>query len=206
MGLTLMPEITLEIRLLLAASFGKKDVAELLISGAEIKDRDKNGKTASAFAIKGNESKECIKLLIDAKLELSDLFEFLMNTKIDFFNRIPSGVVMTKTQIMQLGELEIKEEEINSKGIISFDKNSIKRGEVLSLYANKEIVDEIIRYSVTPFRIKLLLKTLNEHNSKQCFFKNKTNEIEHKSTKLQENESFFTKYLNFFVDFTNLLG
>ncbi len=187
---------------------GRKEALELLINyGAEIMARNNYGKTALMHAIEVNRSKECTKLLIEAKSDLLEFFDILENnTKIDFLNCIPSGVVMTETQITDLHALGIREEDLSSNGVVSFELNIIRASKVLYLYANKDIVAEIISYTINDCRIKLLYSILYDKATKRDLFLVGKKQKPKISIKKQDKGGFFTKYLNFFSDCTNLLG
>ncbi len=61
--------------LMLASIKGNTEVVEVLINGvANVNNRNNYGETALMFAIIKNKSKECIKLLIEAKSDLLDIF------------------------------------------------------------------------------------------------------------------------------------
>ncbi len=161
-----------ETALMCAACNGKKEALELLINyGAEIMARSNYGRTALMWAIETNISKECTKLLIEAKSDLLEFFDLIENNpKIDFLNCIPSGVVMTETQIKDLHALGIREEDLSSNGVVSFELNIIRASKVLCLYANKDIVAEIISYTINDCRIKLLYSILYEKVTKMGLF------------------------------------
>ncbi len=157
-----------------ATNNGHKEVVELLIESIyNAKSRKREINTSLIIAIKtiikktrikkeGYPEKikriqECIKSLIEAKFDPFDTF-YLFNNEIykkEFLKCLPTGLVITKVQIMQLGILGVGEEEIKSKEIVLFARryNHLVRivyfwGDRLQCIINHDLVNIIIGFAI----------------------------------------------------------
>ncbi len=154
-----------ETALMFASESYKKKIIEALIDNkADIEARSHNRETALVIAINRmsqessleiiNTGMECIKLLIESKSNLFDLFLSEISAT-EFLRCIPIGVVMTEQQITNLGILGVGEEEIKKKEIQLFTQrcNYFSRiiyfwGDNLLRNINSDLVDIIMDFAI----------------------------------------------------------